>query len=180
MKITKQYLRKLEACKDGIEWFDEQKTTDAFEIFDLLKEEEKYKWLSWILTKMMTKEECIKYAICAAENVLHIFEEKYPNNKRPREVINAAKKYLKCPIKKSATAAAYVAYANAAVAYVAYAAVADAAYAAAAAYATYAAATYAAAADAAYAAYDAAAYAATKELQKKICNYGIKLLKRRE
>ena len=74
------------------------------------------------------------YAIYCAEAVLHIFEEKYPNDNRPRKAIEAAKEYLKHPTEENKQAA----YAYAAAAY-------DAAYAA-----------YDAAA---YAAYDAAAYA---------------------
>ena len=67
-------------------------------------------------------------AIFSAELVLHIFEEKYPEDKRPRLAIEAAKKWLVNPSKETAAAAA----AAAAAAYAAYAA-ADAAYAAAAA-----------------------------------------------
>ena len=118
-------------------------------------------WLSvWIAVKF-------------AEDALHIFEDKYSEDKRPFEAIEAAKAWLRNPA--AAYAAAYAAYAadaaDADAAAAAYAAAyADAAYAAyaaadaayAAAYAAYAAAYAAAAADAATdadAAY-AAAYAA--------------------
>jgi hypothetical protein len=124
-------------------------------------------------------------AIGCAEIVLAIYEKKYPDNKAPREAIQAAKDYLAGTIgidelnikRRAAYAAAYAdAYAAAADAAAAYAAYADA-YAAAAYAAAYAAdAAYAAAyaADAAYAAAayaaDAAAYAAafTTLLQKHL------------
>ena len=62
------------------------------------------------------KEDSVELAIFAAEEVLHIFEKKYPNDKRPREAIEAAKAYLKDPTdknKKAARAAAEAAEAGA-------------------------------------------------------------------
>src|SRR3990167_1796383 len=105
----------------------------------------------------LPKETLQKFAIYCAESALHIYEVKYPDDKRPREAIAAAKAYMAGNItlkelgnKRSAASAAYsaanAAAANAAAAHAAYAAAN-----AAAAHAAYAAA-YAAAAHAAYAA----------------------------
>src|SRR3990167_5046462 len=41
-----------------------------------------------------TKKDSLSLAIYAAEKVLHIFEKEYPEDKRPREAIEAAKKVL--------------------------------------------------------------------------------------
>ena len=105
-------------------------------------------------------------SIQLAEIVLEIYEAKYPNDKRPREAIQAAKDYLAGTISlNNLREKRYAA---------AYAAADAAAYAAAYAYAAYADAyAYAAYADAyAYAAADAAAYAAAKtnrqDLQDKL------------
>ena len=121
-------------------------------------------------TDQDSKRTASKLAIDFAMEALPIFEAKYPDDKRPRHAIQAARDYLNCSIlletlrdarRAAAADAAYAAYAaadDADAAYAAYdAAAADAAYAAAA-DAAYAA--YAAADDAAYAAYDAAAAAA--------------------
>jgi hypothetical protein len=93
------------------------------------------------------------FAADCAEHVLYLFEEKYPDDDRPRKAIQAARDFANGLI--TAANAAYAAYA----AYAANAAVvanaANAAYAAANAYATNAAASYAAA-DAAHAAANAA------------------------
>ena len=124
----------------------------------------------------MTYEQFVAYAIYAAEQVIDIYEGKYPDNKKPREAIEAAKECLKNPTeenkKKAANAASAAAYAAADAAYAAaYAAAADAA----AAYAAYAnvAADAAADAAAAYAAYAAAdaAYARVR-CNLKSCNMG--------
>jgi hypothetical protein len=107
-----------------------------------------------------TKRDSVALAVFAAELVLHVFEDRYPGDDRPRKAIAAAKAYLAGQL--AAYAAAYAAAADAA-----YAAAADAAYAADAdaAYAAYAAA-YAADAAADAAAADAAAAAADAAAQR--------------
>ena len=121
--------------------------------------------------KIFSKQQNQQIAIRCAEIVLPIYEARYPENKAPREAIEAAKLFLSGHItinelllKRRAAAAAYAAAAYAAAA----AAYAAAAYAAAA--AAYAAAAYAAADDDAAdddadddAADDDAAYAAADD-----------------
>lgn len=54
------------------------------------------------------------YAIYAAKLVLHIFEDRYPDDKRPREAIKAVNRYLRDTTvknKKLAADAAHAAYA---------------------------------------------------------------------
>ncbi len=92
-------------------------------------------------------------ALLFAEEVLHIFEEKYPKDLRPREAIEAAKHWLSERTSEAANAAYAAAYAATYAADAA--AVNDAAYAAS--NAAYAAANTAAYSYAAYAAYYAAA-----------------------
>ena len=139
------------------------------------KDKECWSDMRVIKTYEWTKKDSVKLAIYAAELVIENFEKKYPDDKRPREAIEASKKWLKYPTEKNraaayaAASAAYAAYAAAS--YAAYAACAAAAYAAyaassassAAAYAAYAASSAAAAA---YAAYAAAAAAAAEILDK--------------
>jgi hypothetical protein len=55
-----------------------------------------YKW---------TKKDSVELAIFSAKLVLPIFEKKYPDDKRPRQAIEAAVKYLKNPTKKTQLAA---------------------------------------------------------------------------
>lgn len=50
---------------------------------------------NWLITKYMNRKQNVQYAIFAAELVIDIFEEEYPEDKRPRETIRTAKKYLK-------------------------------------------------------------------------------------
>jgi hypothetical protein len=179
MEIDLAWLTEKRACTEGVEWFKEQKKSDAVEVINALIEDNELDWANWTIVRVMTRPQYLAYAIFSAEQVLDIYEKKYPNNDKPRKAIEAAKAVLAKDTKETRTAAAAAAAAAAADA----AAAAAAAYAADAAAAAYAA---DAAADAAYAAY-AAAYAAAayaddavgdgKKMKTKILKYGIGLLK---
>jgi hypothetical protein len=195
MKITTQWLNKVEACSGGIDWVKQQKETDPIKLIQIALKAKKTTWndedildyCNWGITRIFTKDECIRYAIYAAEKVIKIYEDRYPDDSRPRDAINAAKKYLKNPSDAAAYAASNAAYAASDAAVYATRAASDAAaYVARAAYAaSYAA--YASSYVASCAASDVASYAAKatnaadkSELKKQILRYGIKLLKKRE
>jgi len=48
-----------------------------------------------------TKLISVKWAVACAKHVLHIFEEKYPYDKRPRKAIEAASNWIKDPSEKN-------------------------------------------------------------------------------
>ena len=119
----------------------------------ILKSEISLKDKYWfVCKKLATKQQNQRIAIAVAEIVLPIYEKRYPDNRAPREAIEAAKEYIAGHISletlREKRAAAYAA-ADAAddddAAVAAYAA-ADAAAAAAAAYAAAASSAYASAA----------------------------------
>ena len=170
MKLTEQWLREKSACSEGVEWFLKQKEIDVVKVLKKLIKEKKLPWANWTIVRVMNYKQRVQYAVFAAEQVIGIFEKEYPDDKRPRQAIEAAKKCIENPSKENKKAAAD-AYAAADAAASAAAAAAHAAAAAAA-----AAAAYAAYADAAAAA-AAAAYAAADTMRIKILEYGIKLLK---
>ena len=118
----------------------------------------KLKTPAWYKDEETRKRVYIRFAILCAEAVLPIWNEKYPEDARPRNAIEAAKKYLKTGKIDAASAAAAD-----------YAAANTAAYAANAAYA----------ADAAYAAANAAAnaaYRSNKEIDFiKLANEAIEI-----
>ena len=198
-KLSFKWLEKHDACRPCIKEFKEQNETDPIKILDLLKKAKRFKDANWLICRLFNKKQCIQYAIFAAEQVINIYTNEYPNDDRPQLAIDAAKKVLNNPSKKNdvaaaskaAYAASKAAYAasNAASEAAAYAAsnaaytAATAAYAASdAAYAAaYAATTVDAAHAAACAAYTAAhvtdVSAAKQKMLNKIINYGISLLK---
>jgi len=193
MKLTKRWLEGKNACLGGIRYFESLKTTSIDELFNNAIKDERFSDTNWVISRKLKRKDKIRYAVFAAKQVIDIYEEKYPDDNRPRKAIEAAERCIEKDIKNNRAAAADAAYAYAA----ADAAYADAAYAAYADAAAAAAYTAAAAADAAYAyAYAAAAYAAAdaaayayadaayvsndvikKEMYVKILTYGFELLK---
>jgi hypothetical protein len=181
--ITDDWIKQNDPCKEAVESWWDKKERDPIKILKLLIKDKKYDWANWFMVRVMEYRDYVSYAVFSAEQVLDIYEKRYPDDKRPREAIEVAKKCISNPNKENkaaagaADAAAYAAHAGAYAAYAgAYAAYAAAHAAYAAAHAAYAAAHAADAA--AYAAAHAAAYAAhAAALRLKILEYGMSLLK---
>jgi len=206
MKLNLKLLQKLGACAEAKEVYEKRQETDVAAATRLLidgceecedvKVGGRLSWANWLVTKVMSHENKIRYAIFAAEQVIEIFEKEYPYDKRPRKAIEAAKKYLDGEVTAADSAYAAAHAAAHAAAYAADAAVhavhaAYAAYAASAAYAAANAAVHAAnaanAADAAYAAVHAAYAAdaanaadADTDMLTRIIEYGITLIEKED
>ena len=120
MKITKEWLKERSACSEGVEWFLAQKETDAVKVLKKLIDEDKWIWANWTICRIFDYKQKVQYAVFAAEQVIDLFEQKYPDDKRPREAIEAAKKCIDDPSEKNkVAAAAYAADAVDAAAYTA-------------------------------------------------------------
>ena len=170
MNITIDWLKEKAACAEGIAWFKAQEKTEAVAVLKALIEEGQLDWANWTIVRVMTRPQYLAYAIYAAEQVIDIFEKKYPNDKRPRKAIEAAKAVLENDTTETRAAARDAAGAVGAAAWDAWAAAWAARDAAGAARA------------AAWAARDAAGAArdAGVDMKKKILRYGISLLEERE
>jgi hypothetical protein len=181
MTITTKQVKDLQPCNDGWKWYMENQEEDLEKLLIKINSV-RPDWARWLFTNLMDRKQCLEVAIFAAREVLSIFEDKYPNDDRPRKAIESAEKWIKYPLDENRYAAAAAADASADAAAAAADASADAAAAAAAdvAYAASADAYAAAAAAYAYAAYAAYAYAAAadaeKELQMKIIKHAVKIL----
>ena len=125
--ITKEWLHEKRACAEGYDWFIRQRARDEVKVLEHLIKDEKFDWARWLIVRRMTRKQYLQYAVFAAEQVIDIFEKKYPNDKRPREAITAARKCIEDDTQENRDAAYAAAYA----AYDAYAAADDAAAAAA-------------------------------------------------
>ena len=117
MEITKSQLEKLGACSGGIEWLDTQKDHSlgalvkaaiSEKTFTTSKgeKEDTMRFANWGIVRLMGKTQKGKYAIFAARSVLKIFEDRYPEDKRPRKAIEAAEKWLAEPTEENRRAAA--------------------------------------------------------------------------
>ena len=164
MIITDDFFDKYDCCSKIIQFLLENQKDQTIKIDN----KDLFDWLNENITRLITKKQCIKYAVYAAEIVLPIFEEKYPEDDRPRLAIESAKKCILDPSeenKKKASSAASAAY--------------SAAYAVrtAASYSAHAAYSADAASYSAHAAYSAASdFSKQKEIEDKIIKFGLELL----
>jgi hypothetical protein len=101
MRITKKWLEKNAACKEGVEWFLEKIFKSDRVVILILRKEKRFAWASWVLVRLLNKKNRLKYAIYCIKLVISIYEKKYPNDKRLRQAIIAAKKVLKNNIKEN-------------------------------------------------------------------------------
>jgi len=108
MKITRKKLVKLEACHEAVEWFSE-KYPKGVELIaglkDMIKDDSKFEWANWFIVRVMTRKQYLRYAVYAASQALHIYEEKHPNDDRPRKAIQAARRCVKNDTKENKAAA---------------------------------------------------------------------------
>jgi len=151
MKITTKFLKELKACQEGIDLVATYKNKDRKAVIECLIADGKLDWANWLLPRTMTYKQYVSYAVFAAEQVIGVYEKEYPDDKRPRQAIEAAKRCIENPSEKNKAAAAATAAATA---------------------------TASAAAAAAATAAAGGAYSdASVEIKKKILSYGLNLLK---
>ena len=95
MRITKEYLRKQNACKKSLKFGTEHDLLgmEAVPLMERLIELEEVDWALWLLVRVMSRKQCIQFACHCARNVLHIFEERFPGDERPRNTIEEAEKF---------------------------------------------------------------------------------------
>ncbi len=61
MKITKKFLREHNACKEGCEWFLNQKENDGIKVLNALIADEKLDWANWLIVRIMTYKQYVLY-----------------------------------------------------------------------------------------------------------------------
>ena len=112
MKLSIARLQGWSPCYEGLEFARKR----GFDWGRVWEECERGDWLIWWLERagLMDQALAVRIAIGCAERVVGIFEKKYPEDKRPREAIEAAKNWLADPSDKKKKAAAASAAAAAA------------------------------------------------------------------
>lgn len=95
--ITMEWLKEQKACKKGVRWFIERGITDTRKALLALVEDNHAEYANWVIVRMMTHQQKVKYALYATSQVLHIFENEYSEDKRPREAIDAVKQWVENP-----------------------------------------------------------------------------------
>ena len=109
-------MEKHNACQKGIDWVLEQNETDPVKLVKLAiktNDQEILDYANWGICEILKHrhKSLVRYAVYAAEKVLHLYEEKYPRDMQPRQAIQAAKKVIKANTKENRDAAGDAAWA---------------------------------------------------------------------
>ena len=103
--LTVEWLQEKGACQSGMDWFTAQKERNPVKVIRKLMVENHFSRANWLIVWLMADKQYASYVVFAAEQVLPIYENKYPADKRPRQAIEAAKKYIASPTAENRTAA---------------------------------------------------------------------------
>jgi len=104
-KVTRQQLKEWRACSDGYTfWLENCEGIGNIEQVEKLMKNNP-DWANWLIVRVMSRKQYIAYAIYAAEQVVDIYENRYPNDNRVRQSIETARKVLKRNTKKNRDAA---------------------------------------------------------------------------
>jgi len=101
MKITKKWIEKQVFNEEFLNWFLNQKKTSLIDIVKSLRAENEFEMANWLFVKLMSYEQYVSYAVFSIEQVIDIYEKKYPNDKRPRKATKAVKKCIGSPSKEN-------------------------------------------------------------------------------
>lgn len=125
MKINRTVIEKLKPCKDKFDNYSSNHGDKDYNLEQFLELDNiTYSDKVWVVTKLFTHEQNVKWSIACVESVLYIFENQHPNDKRPRKAIEAAKQWLLDPTEENRIAAndaCLTSYANPDICAIAYA-----------------------------------------------------------
>ena len=91
MTNLKRLLTKLGACSEAVEWANGKELAEAWATC------QRVDWMLWLVGKMEdrkgwpTRKQAVLLACLFAEDVLPMFEKKYPDDNRPRRAIEIAR-----------------------------------------------------------------------------------------
>lgn len=104
-QITTEFLKSLNACQSGINLVATYPDKDHEAVIRRLVADDHWDYANWLLPRLMDYRGYVSYAVYAAELVLPIWEKKYPDDKRPRKAIEAAKRCIDDPSDENKEAA---------------------------------------------------------------------------
>lgn len=86
MRINTKTIKMLNPCESRFNnYLNYYKNFDSDLLDFILLENITYNDKVWVVTRLFTKEQNVKWSLLCASKVLEIFENKYPNDNRPRK-----------------------------------------------------------------------------------------------
>ena len=108
MIINREKLEELDACKEAIVFFSSKydQIEEVALLRDVLQYEDEvkreygkdiYEWCYWLIAYILEPIDRVRFSVYTAELVLHIYEEQYPGDMRPRKTIDSVKTWIENP-----------------------------------------------------------------------------------
>jgi len=87
--ITLDWALQFGPCTGGPEWFQRRGFVELsiFDLYEHFKEDGLLKYMNWTLCRFLTPRDRQLYTINAALSVLHLYEERFPDDPLPRELL---------------------------------------------------------------------------------------------
>ena len=112
-KITKQFLVKHNACKDGYKYWCGSGKINVDEFIEHCindkdnadTDDTPLNYANWLIVRCMDRKQNIAYAVFSAYQCLPEFERVFPDDNRPRKAIEAAAACIKHNTKENRSAA---------------------------------------------------------------------------
>jgi len=94
MKINNELIRKLKPCQNRMDNFEKEYPNYNENLSDFLQLDKiTFADKIWVSTRVMTKTQMVKFMMLCAESTLYIFEDKHPEDKRPKECLEYLKTF---------------------------------------------------------------------------------------
>jgi len=82
MQINKEFLKSLNPCADRYENYLEHNASFDGSISDFLELDTiSYEDKVWVAVRVLTSNQVVNWSVLCAESVVHIFEDKHPDDK---------------------------------------------------------------------------------------------------
>ncbi len=94
-KLTKKWLEGENASQEAIDIFVAQKETDRVKILKLLIRKNKLELADWLIVRFLDYKSYVSYTVYAAKKILVAYEKEFPDDDRPRKVIEVAGRCIK-------------------------------------------------------------------------------------
>ena len=84
VNINQKWIKEKRPCVEAVEWWHKNgEEKNAIVVLKKLLAEKRYNWANWLIVRLMDYRDYVSYAVFAAEEVVKLYEKKYPADHRP-------------------------------------------------------------------------------------------------
>lgn len=93
MRLSKDLIKTLNPPDGLLRWYEDNGSSNVLATI-VLMELHKPEWSSWLITRLMSKEQSTQLMVYVAKDAVDLFEQYNVKDTRPREALEAAQKVL--------------------------------------------------------------------------------------